>query len=100
MENQITTKISPFKKVPRRGSIALRVTVTTLVLFLVLGSAGLAYGYLYYYTHIQQPFSRFQRQVSRSNAEPTPIPTPNDGAITGRSWNILLLGSDSDSKYN
>src|SRR5579884_2924868 len=100
MENQITTKIPPSKNVPRRGSIALRVTITTLVLFLVLGSAGVAYGYFYYYTHIQQPFSQFERPVSRSSAEPTTIPSPNDGAIMGRSWNILLLGSDSDSKYN
>jgi polyisoprenyl-teichoic acid--peptidoglycan teichoic acid transferase len=100
MENQPTTKLPPSKKAPRRGLIALRVTITTLVLFVALGSAGLAYGYSYYYTHIQQPFSKFERPVSRSSAEPTPIPTPNDGAIMGRSWNILLLGSDNDSKYN
>src|SRR5690348_3262634 len=100
MENQITSKIEPLKKMPRRGSTTLRVTVVTLLLFLMLGSAGLAYGYLYFYTHIQQPLAQLVRPVSRSKEEPVATPTPNDGAIMGRSWNILLLGSDSDSKYN
>lgn len=100
MENQETTKIPPAKNPSRRRSRARRVTITILVLFLVLVGAGLAYGYFYYHTYIEQPLSRFERPVSRSSAEPTIIPTRNDGTIMDRSWNILLLGSDSDSKYN
>src|SRR5205085_5944799 len=34
MENQITSKISPLKKMPRRRSTTLRVTVVTVLLFL------------------------------------------------------------------
>src|SRR5713226_6325744 len=100
MDNEITSRLSPVKKTPRRGSTTLRVTVVTVLLILMLGSAVLAYGYMYFYTPIQQSLAKIVLPVSRSKEEPTPIPTPNDGAIMGRSWNILLLGSDSDSKYN
>src|SRR5207244_11687904 len=38
----------------------------------------------------------FFHPVSRGNNEPP----PDDSAITGRPWNILLLGSDNDNKYS
>src|SRR5207244_8478626 len=38
----------------------------------------------------------FLHPVSRGSNEPP----PDDSAITGRPWNILLLGSDNDNKYN
>jgi polyisoprenyl-teichoic acid--peptidoglycan teichoic acid transferase len=89
------TTLLPARKVrkrPRRVRILLYIF---LLLLLVVGGA-LAYGFIYFENNINQPVQQFIRAVSRGNDEP-PV---NDSAITGRPWNILLMGSDNDSKYN
>lgn len=68
-------------------------------LLLLLGGGITAYGY--YYFNIQKPLSNIIHPVSRGEGEPGVgnNATPDTGAITGRTWNILLLGSDDDGKY-
>lgn len=80
------------RKRPRRTRIVL---YTFLLLLLVVGGV-LVYGFVYFENNVNQPIQQFIRTVSRGNDEP-PV---NDSAITGRPWNILLMGSDNDSKYN
>jgi anionic cell wall polymer biosynthesis LytR-Cps2A-Psr (LCP) family protein len=60
-----------------------------------------AYSYYYFEANIQKPLSMMIHPVQRAKEEPqltTPIPT--DSAVSGRVWNILLLGSDNDQKFN
>ena len=75
------------------------IVLTICLLLLLLGGSGVAYGY--YYFNIQRPLSKIIHSVSRGKDEPTLISNgmPDTGVITGRSWNILLLGSDDDGKY-
>jgi LCP family protein required for cell wall assembly len=77
----------------------VRVLLTLFVVLVILVGGLLAYGYYYFDTHIQQRLSAFIHPVSRGNNEPTIAPASSDGNIMGRSWNILLLGSDDDKKY-
>lgn len=77
-----------------------RVVLMICLLLLLLGGGGIAYGYYYYKTNVQAPLSQIIHQVSRGQDEPNSNVTPDTGSIMGRSWNILLLGSDNDGKYN
>jgi polyisoprenyl-teichoic acid--peptidoglycan teichoic acid transferase len=61
---------------------------------------GIASAYSSIQDNILTPFSSFVHQVSRGSNEPQTLPAPNFGAISGRAWNILLLGSDNDGKFN
>jgi LCP family protein required for cell wall assembly len=74
-----------------------RVIILLLLLLFLVGGGTLAYGYYSIYTSI----ANFIRPVSRS-ADETQItpPIPSDSNVAGRAWNILLLGSDNDGKYN
>ncbi len=86
----------PTRKVRHKRSKRLRILLTVFLLF-ALGVCGLfVYGYVYFQNNINQPVQQFIHSVSRSNDEP-PV---DESAITGRPWNILLLGSDNDNKYN
>lgn len=76
-----------------------RTIVTVLLIFFMLAGAALAYGYHYYQTNIQEPLSQFIHAVQRSQDEPAANNAPAYDTIMGRSWNILLLGSDNDNKY-
>src|SRR5579863_5374672 len=76
-----------------------RTIVTVLLVFLMLAGAALAYGYHYYQTNIQEPLSQFIHTVQRSQDEPAANNAQAYDTIMGRSWNILLLGSDNDNKY-
>jgi len=69
------------------------------LLLLLLGGGTAAYGYYYFNTNIQAPLAKIVHPVSRSAGEPDNV-APDTGSIMGRSWNILLLGSDDDGKYN
>src|SRR5579863_7491487 len=75
------------------------VLVTLLVTLLVVGG-GVGYGYYYYETNIQAPLNSLILPVARGKDEPPLSPVPSDGSISGRSWNVLLLGSDNDGKYS
>lgn len=83
---------------PRRRRAAL---IIVLLLLVLIGS-GTAYGYYYFNSNIQAPLSTIFHPVSPGNGEPADsVPAgTGSGIITGRSWNILLLGSDDDGKYN
>ncbi|HZT98359.1 MAG TPA: LCP family protein [Ktedonobacteraceae bacterium] len=84
------------KKRKRRGSTGR----VALILFLLIGialSSSLAYGY--FYNNIAKPLAKFVHPVSRATDEPVLVDTPSYNTIMGRSWNILLLGSDNDGKY-
>src|SRR5437660_2484723 len=84
------------KKQKRRGSTRR----VGLILFLLIGialSGSLAYGY--FYSNIAKPLATFVHPVSRATDEPVLVGTPSYDTIKGRSWNILLLGSDNDQKY-
>ena len=86
----------------RKGRTSWHRVVLTICLFLLLlGGGGIAYGYYYFNSNIQAPLSKIYHSVSRGKDEPsTNNATPVSGVITGRSWNILLLGSDDDGKYS
>lgn len=54
---------------------------------------------MYGYYTIQGPLGKIIHSVSRGAGEPDSSNNADTGNIAGRSWNILLLGSDNDSKY-
>ncbi|HLI91018.1 MAG TPA: LCP family protein [Ktedonobacteraceae bacterium] len=86
----------------KRGKRRMSPTAIALIIFsllLILGGGALTAGYIYY-TRIHQPLAQFIRPVSRGQDEPALNSAPASDIINGRSWNILLLGSDNDGKYN
>ena len=50
----------------------------------------------YFYATVQQPLQAFTHQVSAGSNGPA----ISDQSIAGRTYNILLLGSDNDGKYS
>jgi polyisoprenyl-teichoic acid--peptidoglycan teichoic acid transferase len=95
------TPYSPFRRKgkKRRKASPLRIALIIFLTFIILVGGALAIGYIFYYKNIQQPVSQFIRPVSRGSDEPQLNTTPSYDAIDGRSWNLLLLGSDNDNKY-
>jgi len=89
-------KLPPSKRTASRYSSRMRVFIYIFLLFTLLIGGALAYGYSYFESTIQAPLLNFFHPVSRGNNEPS----PDYSAITGRPWNILLLGSDNDNKYS
>jgi len=89
-------KLPPSKRTASRYSSRMRAFIYIFLLFTLLVGGALAYGYSYFESTIQGPLVHFFRPVSRGNNEPA----ADDSAITGRPWNILLLGSDNDNKYH
>src|SRR5437764_4921084 len=89
-------KLPPSKRTASRYSRTLRTFIYLFLLFALLVGGALGYCYSYFESTIQAPLLNFFHPVSRGNNEPP----PDDSAITGRPWNILLLGSDNDNKYN
>src|SRR5579875_3727151 len=90
----------PGKRRRRRWPLWARILLVIFLLLVLAGGGAFAYGYYYFQTNIQTPLQKFIHPVARGKDEPALSPTPNDGNVTGRSWNILLLGSDNDGKYN
>lgn len=88
----------PQRRARKRLPTAARVTLVVLLLLLILGGGAVA-AYAYFY--IQRPLSAFVHPVSRDKNEPgsSNVAPPDLSSITGRSWNILLMGSDNDQKY-
>jgi len=92
---------SPPVKRRKGGTGWRRVLLTVCLLLFVLGGGTIAYGYYYFNTNIQGPLATIIHPVSRGKDEPANNDSATDaGTITGRSWNILLLGSDDDGKYS
>ena len=90
----------PPKKTGQRWPIWGRVLATIFLLLFLLGGGALAFGYYYFQANIQKPLANFIHPVSRGNDEPSNNSIPSDSNVTGRAWNILLLGSDNDGKYS
>jgi LCP family protein required for cell wall assembly len=75
----------------------VRIIVAIFLILLLVGGGTLAYGYYSIHTSL----ANFIHPVSRSGDEPqNNLPIPSDSNVTGQAWNILLLGSDNDGKYN
>lgn len=91
--------IKQVKKTRKPHKRLLRGILLILLLFLCIGGGTLAYGYSYYNTNIHAPLKKFIHPVHRSVEEPALNVTPSYNVIMGRSWNILLMGSDNDGKY-
>jgi LCP family protein required for cell wall assembly len=89
-------KLPPSKRAGNRYSKKMRIFIYTFLLFIMLAGGVIAYSYSYFVNNIEDPLSKIFHVVSRSGNEPP----PDDSAITGRPWNILLLGSDNDNKYS
>ena len=107
MDNQPTTKlppspaISPPQVKKKKGlTPKRRVLLTLLAFLLVVGGCSIALSIYYFETNIQQPLANFVHPVSRGNDESDANAIPSDSNVAGRSWNILLLGSDNDGKYS
>ncbi|GAC1380206.1 MAG: hypothetical protein NVSMB33_06020 [Ktedonobacteraceae bacterium] len=92
----------PLHKTKKRWPLWVRVVVSIFLLLLVVVGSTLAYGYYYFDTNVSNPLSKIIHPVSRSTDEPTRTinPIPSDSDVAGRTWNILLLGSDNDGKYS
>jgi len=89
------------QKAKRKKRRWFKIVISVVLLLLILCGAAAVYAYTYYKTNIQQPLSTMIHPVQRAKNEPrldTPIPT--DSAVSGRVWNVLLLGSDNDQKFN
>lgn len=90
-------ELPPSKRVGNRYSKKMRIFIYTFLLFIMLAGGVIAYSYSYFVNNVEDPLAKIFHPVSRSGDEPPP---PDDSAITGRPWNILLLGSDNDNKYS
>ena len=88
---------TPPKKRKRRVPRWVGITLIVLLVLLLVGGGT---GYYLFYTRIQAPLAKFNHPVSRSADEPQSGAIPSDSSVAGRVWNILLLGSDNDGKYN
>src|ERR1019366_802250 len=89
MDNEPTTKTTRQKSRPTNT----RRTVLIIVLSLLVLMGGIfACGALY--VKITQPIAQFIHPVSQDGST-----NASYDAINGRSWNLLLLGSDNDGKY-
>ena len=96
VERMPTMPFPPVRKVKRSWPLFVRVMIIVLLLLVLAGAFSLVYGYYY----VQSSVSTFIHPVSRGQDEPGNDVIPSDSNVTGQSWNILLLGSDNDGKYN
>lgn len=94
-------KIRRMYQIKKRKSIWELVIImcTGLLLLVLLGGGALGVGYYYYLTNIRPSLTSFERPVSRGQSEPVLSQPVDTSMVTGRSWNILLLGSDNDGKF-
>lgn len=76
------------KKRRRRHWLAW-LLISVLLLALLIGG-GISYSFYLIETNLLRPLAQFFHPVSGSN----------EGAIDGRAWNLLLLGSDNDHKFS
>jgi len=91
-----TAAFPPVRKMRRSWPLFVRVMIIVLLLLVLTGGFALVYGYYY----VQSSVAPFIHQVSRSQDELNSNVIPSDSNVAGKVWNILLLGSDNDGKYN
>jgi polyisoprenyl-teichoic acid--peptidoglycan teichoic acid transferase len=99
MDESATGRIQQPKKRGAGQNIKSRRRVTCLgltffVLFLLIFGGCLIASY--FYTNIQEPLQAFTHPVSGGSNDPA----ISDESIAGRTYNILLLGSENDGKYS
>ena len=84
------------RKKKRRVPIWARVVIGILLFLLVLGSGG----FLYYQKYFAGAVSHIVgQQVQRAPGEEDPNANLSNGILSGPRINILLLGSDTDEKF-
>ena len=91
-------QLPPLRK--KRSRWLTRRTLIIIGVILLTLTGAFAYGLYYVETNIQQPISNVVHVVSRGSDEPPLNTASTYNTIMGRSWNILLLGSDNDGKYS
>src|SRR6266487_6622115 len=96
---QMAPVMPPRKKNGKKHRDPTRIALTIFLIFLVLLGGAFATGYYFYYQNVQEPVAQFIHPVSRGSTEPQIGTIPSYDAIDGRSWNLLLMGSDNDGKY-
>jgi LCP family protein required for cell wall assembly len=96
----VTASESKAQKGKKRRPRWVKVVITILLILLVLLGGTAAFGYYYYETNIQGPLSKIIHPVSLGKDTPLQKPIPSDSNVAGKVWNILLLGSDNDGKFN
>ncbi|GER88363.1 hypothetical protein KDW_25250 [Dictyobacter vulcani] len=88
------------KKVRRKP---LKILLSVCAILLILGGGSASAAYYYFQNTIQKPLKQIIRPVARSTQEQAGQPTATEdvssGVVQGKTWNILLLGSDNDQKY-
>jgi len=95
LADEPTVPMSPPKrKKKKRRAHPLLITLAIFLLFILSGGGALAY---VYYMRVHEPLTQFIRPVSRGSDESG---SGTYTSIEGRAWNILLMGSDNDGKYN
>ncbi len=84
----------------KKHPLWLRVLLITLVVLVVLTSGGVAYAYYYFQQHLNNIIHVIPRSQTKHQRQSMPTTVTDTGTnVTGRNWNILLLGSDNDNKY-
>jgi polyisoprenyl-teichoic acid--peptidoglycan teichoic acid transferase len=81
----------------RKRRVRTTCLMLSLFLLLLMIGGGLL-GFAYVNTTLLTPVTKFIHPVSRGKDEP--VLNGDTSLVTGRTWNILLLGSDNDSKFN
>lgn len=95
-----SSRLSRKTKRQRRPHSVRAVPVVLLVALILFGGA-ISYAYYNFDVTIQSSLSAIFHPVPRSADEPQLDTTiPSDSSVSGRAWNILLLGSDDDQKFN
>ncbi len=89
----------PMKR-KRRKTDPLRLALLLFTVLVIAGCGTLSVGYFLYNSYVHKPLASFIRPVSRESGEPAQAASPVYDTIKGRSWNILLLGSDNDGKFS
>ncbi len=88
-----------FKRKKRAWKNPIIIACTAFLLMVLLGCSALGASYYYYVTNIKPSLTSFERPVSRDHDELALSQPVDFSLIAGRSWNILLLGSDNDGKF-
>jgi LCP family protein required for cell wall assembly len=90
----------PMRNKAPRQKRKMKPIVLALVIFLfILLIGGGTLSAIYYFT-VHNSVNQFIRPVGRGANEPPSNTSGTYDGIRGRSWNILLMGSDNDGKYN
>src|SRR5690348_6724836 len=96
LEDVPTAPMPPQRPRKKRRLHPVLIALSVFLLLIISGGGALAY---VYYTRVHEPLNKFIRPVSRDKNENSSDST-SYSSINGRSWNILLMGSDNDGKYN